>query len=121
AGIPWEGNYSSWLDQKKKRLEGEEKAESAPQRTLARELEWVRASPRARHAKSTARLAAYEELLAEETQKRDEVVEISIPPGPRLGDVVVKAEKLRKGYDDNPLIHHLTFHLPRGVLLAVIG
>src|SRR6185503_3895541 len=101
AGIPWEGNYSSWLEQKRKRLEAEEKAESARQRTLARELEWVRASPRARQAKSKARLAAYDQLLAEEQQKRDEVVEISIPPGPRLGDVVVKAEHLKKGYGDN--------------------
>jgi ATP-binding cassette ChvD family protein len=121
AGIPWEGNYSSWLDQKKKRLEGEEKAESARQRTLARELEWVRASPRARQAKSKARLAAYEELLAEETQKREEAIEISIPPGPRLGDVVVKAEKLSKGYGDNLLIDNLTFNLPRGGIVGVIG
>src|SRR5262245_60346127 len=121
AGIPWEGNYSSWLDQKKKRLEGEEKAESARQRTLARELEWVRASPRARQAKSKARLAAYEELLAEETQKREEAIEISIPPGPRLGDVVVKAEKLTKGYGDNLLIDNLTFNLPRGGIVGVIG
>ncbi len=121
AGIPWEGNYSSWLDQKKKRLEGEEKAESARQRTLARELEWVRASPRARQAKSKARLAAYEELLAEETQKREESVEMSIPPGPRLGDVVVKADKLRKGYGDNLLIDDLTFNLPRGGIVGVIG
>jgi len=121
AGIPWEGNYSSWLDQKKKRLEGEEKAESARQRTLARELEWVRASPRARQAKSKARLAAYEELLADETQKREESIEISIPPGPRLGDVVVKADKLRKGYGDNLLIDDLTFNLPRGGIVGVIG
>ena len=91
-GIPWQGNYSSWLDQKKKRLEGEEKAESARQRTLARELEWVRASPRARQAKSKARVAAYEQLLEEETQKREETVEIAIPPGPRLGELVIKAE-----------------------------
>jgi energy-dependent translational throttle protein EttA len=121
AGIPWEGNYSSWLDQKRKRLEGEEKAESARQRTLARELEWVRASPRARQAKSKARLAAYEELLAEESQKREETVEISIPPGPRLGDVVVKAEKLRKAYGDQLLFDDLTFNLPRGGIVGVIG
>jgi sulfate-transporting ATPase len=121
AGIPWEGNYSSWLDQKRKRLEGEEKAESARQRTLARELEWVRASPRARQAKSKARLAAYEELLAEEQQKREDTIEISIPPGPRLGDVVVKAEKLRKSYGDNLLIEDLTFNLPRGGIVGVIG
>jgi ATP-binding cassette ChvD family protein len=121
AGIPWEGNYSSWLEQKRKRLEGEEKAESARQRTLARELEWVRASPRARQAKSKARLAAYEELLSEEQQKRDEQIEISIPPGPRLGDVVVKAEHLRKAYGDNVLIEDLTFNLPRGGIVGVIG
>ena len=121
AGIPWEGNYSSWLEQKRKRLEGEEKAESARQRTLARELEWVRASPRARQAKSKARLAAYEEMLADESQKRDETVEISIPPGPRLGDVVVKADKLRKGYGDNLLIDDLTFNLPRGGIVGIIG
>jgi sulfate-transporting ATPase len=121
AGIPWEGNYSSWLDQKRKRLEGEEKAESARQRTLARELEWVRASPRARQAKSKARLAAYEELLAEEQSKREDTIEISIPPGPRLGDVVVKAEHLRKSYGDNLLIEDLTFNLPRGGIVGVIG
>jgi ATP-binding cassette ChvD family protein len=121
AGIPWEGNYSSWLDQKRKRLEAEEKAESARQRTLARELEWVRASPRARQAKSKARVAAYEELLAEEQQKREESVEISIPPGPRLGEVVVKAEHLRKAYGDNVLVEDLTFNLPRGGIVGVIG
>ncbi len=120
-GIPWQGNYSSWLDQKRKRLESEEKAESARQRTLARELEWVRASPRARQAKSKARLAAYEELLAEESQKREETVEISIPPGPRLGDLVVKAESLCKGYGDRELIENLTFNLPRGGIVGVIG
>jgi energy-dependent translational throttle protein EttA len=121
AGIPWEGNYSSWLDQKRKRLEGEEKAESARQRTLARELEWVQASPRARQAKSKARLAAYEQMLSEETQKRDEAVEISIPPGPRLGDLVVKAEALSKAFGDRLLIENLTFQLPRGGIVGVIG
>src|SRR5579871_731885 len=121
AGIPWEGNYSSWLDQKRKRLEAEEKTESARQRTLARELEWVRASPRARQAKSKARLAAYEQMLAEEQQKRDETIEIGIPPGPRLGDVVVKAEHLRKAFGDNVLIEDLNFNLPRGGIVGVIG
>ena len=121
AGIPWEGNYSSWLDQKRKRLESEEKSESARQRTLARELEWVRASPRARQAKSKARLAAYEELLAEEQQKREDTIEIAIPPGPRLGDVVVKAEHLRKAYGDKVLIEDLNFNLPRGGIVGVIG
>jgi sulfate-transporting ATPase len=120
-GIPWQGNYSSWLEQKRKRLESEEKAESARQRTLARELEWVRASPRARQAKSKARLAAYEQLLAEETAKREDNIEISIPPGPRLGDVVVKAENLCKGYGDRMLIENLNFNLPRGGIVGVIG
>jgi len=120
-GIPWQGNYSSWLDQKRKRLQSEEKAESARQRTLARELEWVRASPRARQAKSKARLAAYEEMLAEESQKREDTIEISIPPGPRLGDVVVKAEALCKGYGDRELIENFSFNLPRGGIVGVIG
>jgi sulfate-transporting ATPase len=120
-GIPWQGNYSSWLDQKRKRLAAEETAESARQRTLARELEWVRASPRARQAKSKARLAAYEQMLAEESQEREETVEISIPPGPRLGDVVVKAEKLCKGYGDRMLIENLTFNLPRGGIVGIVG
>ena len=120
-GIPWEGNYSSWLDQKRKRLAGEEKAESARQRTLARELEWVRASPRARQAKSKARLAAYEEMLAEESQKREDNIEITIPPGPRLGDLVVKSEKLCKGYGDRELIENLDFNLPRGGIVGIVG
>jgi len=121
AGIPWQGNYSSWLDQKQKRLAQEEKAESSRQRTLARELEWVRASPRARQAKSKARLAAYDQLLAEEQNKREDVVEISIPPGPRLGDLVLKAEHLSKSYGDRVLIEDLTFNLPRGGIVGVIG
>jgi sulfate-transporting ATPase len=121
AGIPWEGNYTSWLEQKRKRLESEEKSESARQRTLARELEWVRASPRARQAKSKARLAAYDELLAEEQQKREDTIEIAIPPGPRLGDLVVKAEGLRKAYGDKVLVDGLTFNLPRGGIVGIIG
>jgi sulfate-transporting ATPase len=121
AGIPWEGNYSSWLEQKRKRLESEEKAESARQRTLANELEWVRASPRARQAKSKARLASYEEMLAQKTQKREEAIEISIPPGPRLGEVVIKAEGLKKSYGENLLFDNLSFNLPRGGIVGVIG
>ncbi|HEY4185577.1 MAG TPA: energy-dependent translational throttle protein EttA [Polyangia bacterium] len=121
AGIPWEGNYSSWLDQKRKRLESEEKAESARQRTLARELEWVQASPRARQAKSKARLAAYDQMVADETQKRDDNVEIAIPPGPRLGDLVVKAEGLTKSFGERLLIENLSFNLPRGGIVGVIG
>ncbi len=121
AGIPWQGNYSSWLEQKRKRLEAEEKAESARQRTLAHELEWVQASPRARQAKSKARLAAYEQMLNEETQKREDTVEISIPPGPRLGELVLKAENLKKAYGDNVLIENLSFNLPRGGIVGIIG
>jgi ATP-binding cassette ChvD family protein len=121
AGIPWQGNYSSWLEQKRKRLEMEEKAESARQRTLAHELEWVQASPRARQAKSKARLAAYEQLLNEESQKREAEVEISIPPGPRLGELVIKADHLKKGYGDNVLIEDLSFNLPRGGIVGIIG
>jgi sulfate-transporting ATPase len=121
AGIPWEGNYSSWLDQKKQRLAQEEKQESARQRTLEHELEWVRMSPRARQAKSKARLQAYETLLAEGGAEREGAAEIIIPPGPRLGDVVVQAEHLSKGYGDRLLIDDLTFSLPRGGIVGVIG
>src|SRR2546425_12333967 len=120
-GIPYEGNYSSWLDQKRKRLAVEEKQESARQRTLAREAEWVRASPRARQAKSKARLEAYERLLAEEPERRERDLEISIPPGPRLGDIVITALNLRKGYGDRLLFDDLTFKLPRGGIVGVIG
>jgi len=121
AGIPWEGNYTSWLEQKKERLAVEEKQESARQRTLERELEWVRLAPRARHAKSQARLAAYETLLAEGGVEREGKAEIVIPNGPRLGDVVVQTEALSKGYGDTLLIDALTFSLPRGGLVGVIG
>jgi sulfate-transporting ATPase len=120
-GIPWQGNYSSWLDQKKKRLASEEKAESARQRTLERELEWVRASPRARQAKSKARLAAYEQMVNEETQKREDTIEITIPPGPRLGDLVIKAEHIKKAYGENVLVEDLSFNLPRGGIVGIIG
>jgi ATP-binding cassette ChvD family protein len=121
AGIPWEGNYSSWLEQKQKRLAVEEKQESARQRALARELEWVRSSPKARHAKSKARLTAYEEMLQKSQEARIEVAEISIPPAPRLGDNVVIAEKLGKGYGERLLIEDLNFRLPRGGIVGVIG
>jgi ATP-binding cassette ChvD family protein len=120
-GIPWEGNYSSWLDQKQERLKLEEKAESKRQQTLNRELEWIRLSPRARQAKGKARLNAYEELLREETAQKVETAEIYIPPGPRLGDVVVEARGVRKGYGDNVLMDDLTFTLPRGGIVGVIG
>jgi ATP-binding cassette ChvD family protein len=121
AGIPWEGNYSSWLAQKEQRLATEEKQESARRRTLARELEWVQMAPRARQAKSKARLGAYEALLGVEGEKRREAVEIPIPPGPRLGHLVVEASNLRKGYGDNLLIYDLSFTLPPGGIVGVIG
>ncbi len=121
AGIPWEGNYSSWLDQKKQRLAVEEKQETARQRTLERELEWVRMSPRARQAKSKSRLQAYEEMLAEGGRDREGQAEIIIPAGPRLGDVVVQVERLVKGYGDRLLIEDLSFSLPRGGIVGVIG
>jgi ATP-binding cassette ChvD family protein len=121
AGIPWEGNYSSWLDQKKQRLAIEEKQETARQRTLERELEWVRMSPRARQAKSKSRLQAYEEMLAEGGRDREGQAEIIIPTPPRLGDLVVQAEHLAKGYGDRLLIEDLTFSLPRGGIVGVIG
>jgi energy-dependent translational throttle protein EttA len=121
AGIPWKGNYSSWLEQKKQRLANEEKQESARQRTLERELDWVRMAPRARQAKSKARLKAYETLLAEGGGKRADDLEISIPPGPRLGNLVVEAKGLRKGYGDRLLIDDLSFALPPGGIVGVIG
>src|SRR6058998_2978643 len=120
-GIPWQGNYSSWLDQKRTRLSQEEKAASARQRTLERELEWVRLAPRARQAKSKARLGAYEKLLAQESEKLPETVEIYVPPGPRLGGVVVEANHLRKGYGELLLIDGLSFKLPPGGIVGVIG
>jgi len=121
AGIPWEGNYSSWLDQKQQRLAQEAKQESARQRVLQRELEWVRMSPRARQAKGKARLAAYEEMASKEIVSRDETSDIVIPPGPRLGDIVVVAENVRKGYGDNVLMEDLNMRLPRGGIVGVIG
>jgi energy-dependent translational throttle protein EttA len=120
-GIPWEGNYSSWLEQKQERLRIEEKTESKRQRTLARELEWVRMSPRARQAKGKARLQAYEEMLAQDVEKRQETAEIVIPPGPRLGDLVVQAKDLKKGFGDRLLFEGMDFALPRGGIVGVIG
>jgi energy-dependent translational throttle protein EttA len=120
-GIPFQGNYSSWLEQKQERLAMEEKTESARRRTLARELEWVRASPRARHAKAKARLGAYERLLAEEQNVKLDKVEIHIPPGPRLGDVVIDAEGVQKGFGDRLLVEDLTFSLPPAGIVGVVG
>jgi energy-dependent translational throttle protein EttA len=120
-GIPFQGNYSSWLEQKQERLAHEEKKESARRRTLARELEWVRSSPRARHAKAKARLGAYERLLAEEQNVKLDGVEIHIPPGPRLGDVVIEADNVRKGFGDRLLVDDLTFSLPPAGIVGVVG
>src|SRR5437899_5850398 len=120
-GIPWEGNYSSWLEQKRQRLEQEEKTDLARQRTLARELEWVQMAPRARQAKSKARLQAYDAMLNESFDKRASALEIAIPPGPRLGDVVVEADDVRKAYGDRVLVEGLSFKLPRGGIVGVIG
>ncbi|OFW15802.1 MAG: energy-dependent translational throttle protein EttA [Acidobacteria bacterium RIFCSPLOWO2_02_FULL_67_21] len=121
SGIPWKGNYSSWLEQKQQRLAQEEKSESKRQKTLERELEWIRMSPRARQSKGKARLNAYEQLLNEDTAQKIEQVEIYIPPGPRLGDTVVEARGIRKAYGDLLLIDDLTFTLPRGGIVGVIG
>ena len=120
-GIPFQGNYTSWLEQKEARLAVEEKRNAARRRTLQRELEWVRMSPTARHAKSKARLTAYEKLFAEEQAKRLDTVEIHIPSGPRLGDVVVRAEHVQKGFGDRLLVEDLTFDLPPGGIVGVIG
>ncbi|WP_045225607.1 energy-dependent translational throttle protein EttA [Methyloterricola oryzae] len=120
-GIPWEGNYSSWLEQKEKRLEIEEKQESARQKAMKAELEWVRSNPKGRHAKSKARLSRFEELSSKETQARNETKEIYIPPGPRLGDVVLEAEGIRKGFSDRLLIEDLSFRLPPGGIVGIIG
>ena len=120
-GIPWEGNYSSWLDQKKLRLQQEEKSETQRQKTLERELEWIRMSPKGRHAKGKARINAYETLLNNETVKRAEDLEIYIPPGPRLGQVVIEAQGLKKAYGDRLLFDDLNFRLPPGGIVGVIG
>ncbi|MEE8426856.1 MAG: energy-dependent translational throttle protein EttA [Woeseiaceae bacterium] len=120
-GIPWEGNYSSWLEQKERRLSNEEASEKARQKAIRAELEWVRSNPRARQAKSKARLRQFEELSSPAYQKRNETNEIYIPPGPRLGDVVVEADNLRKGYGDKLLIDGLSFMLPPGGIVGVIG
>lgn len=120
-GIPWQGNYSSWLEQKRTRLQQEEKSESERQKTLQRELEWIRMSPKGRHAKSKARINAYENLLSQETEKRGQELEIFIPPGPRLGKVVIETEHLSKGYNDRLLIDNFTFAIPPGAIVGIIG
>ena len=120
-GIPWKGNYSSWLEQKQERLRREEKADEKRIRTLERELEWIHMSPRARQAKGKARVSAYDQLLSQETERRREEMQIYIPPGPRLGDVVIGFDGVRKGYDDRLLFDDLSFDMPPGAIVGVIG
>jgi sulfate-transporting ATPase len=121
AGIPYQGNYSGWLEQKQKRLEQEGKAEDSRVKSLSRELEWVRSAPKARQSKSKARLSAYEKLLEQDKEARNETTKISIPAGPRLGDIVIEADKLEKGFGDKLLIEDLSFRLPPGGIVGVIG
>ncbi len=120
-GIPWKGNYSSWLEQKRTRLQQEEKSESDRQKTLQRELEWIRMSPKGRHAKSKARISSYEAMLNQDTEKKSRELEIYMPPGPRLGDVVINAEDVSKAYGNNILVAGMTFSLPPGGIVGVIG
>ena len=120
-GIPWEGNYSSWLEQKEKRLEQEEKQENARIKAMKSELEWVRSNPKGRHAKSKARLSRFEELAKQDYEKRNQTNELFIPPGPRLGDLVIEVNHLQKGFGDRLLIEDLSFNLPRGGIVGVIG
>jgi len=120
-GIPWEGNYSSWLEQKEQRLEIEEKQENARIKAMKAELEWVRSNPKGRHAKSKARLGRYEELATQDYQRRNETQELFIPPGPRLGDLVIEATDISKGFGDRLLVEHMSFNLPRGGIVGVIG
>ena len=120
-GIPWQGNYTSWLEQKQDRLAKEEKQESSRRKTLARELEWVRMAPRARVAKNRARLARYEQLASQDADRRDEAIVLQIPPGPHLGDLVVSAEGVRKGYGDRLLVEDMTFRLPPGGIVGIVG
>ena len=120
-GIPWHGNYSSWLDQKKMQLQKEEKGESERQKTLARELDWIRMSPRARQAKSKARIRSYEELYNQQSEKGMQDLEIYIPPGPRLGNLVIEADHVTKGYDNRILVDEMTFQIPAGAVVGIIG
>ena len=120
-GIPWKGNYSSWLEQKQNRLANEEKQESDRQKTLQRELEWIRMSPKGRHAKSQARISAYEDMVAQESEKHARELEIYLPPGPRLGDIVIEADNVAKAYGDRLLVEDMTFRLPRGGIVGIIG
>ena len=121
AGIPWKGNYSSWLEQKQDRLRQEDKTEGQRQKTLERELEWIRMSPKGRHAKSQARISSYEKLMAQESEKQEKELELFIPPGPRLGNIVIEAEGVSKAYGDKLLVENMTFRLPPGGIVGVIG
>jgi sulfate-transporting ATPase len=121
VGIPWKGNYSSWLEQKEKRLEQQEKKETERRRTLQRELEWIRMSPKGRRSKSKARISSYEKLMSEETERMARELEIFIPPGPRLGKVVISAENVQKCFDDRILVDNMNFDLPAGGIVGVIG
>jgi ATP-binding cassette ChvD family protein len=120
-GIPWKGNYSSWLEQKQIRLKNEEKTESKRQRTLQRELEWIRMSPKGRHAKAKARINAYDALVNQETEEREKELEIFVPPGPRLGDIVIESEGVSKAYGDRLLVEDLSFSIPPGAIVGVVG
>jgi energy-dependent translational throttle protein EttA len=120
-GIPWKGNYSSWLEQKRERLRREEKSEGSRQKTLQRELEWIRMSPKGRHAKSQARINAYDKLLSQEVERSEKELELYIPPGPRLGDMVIEAENVSKSYGDSLLVENMNFRLPPGGIVGVIG
>ena len=120
-GIPWKGNYTSWLEQKQNRLQQEEKQETERQKTLQRELEWIRMTPKGRHAKSKARINSYESLLEQQSENRIKDLEIYIPPGPRLGNLVIEADKVAKAYSDNILVEGMTFYLPRGGIVGIIG
>ena len=120
-GIPWKGNYTSWLEQKQNRLQQEEKQETERQKTLQRELEWIRMTPKGRHAKSKARINSYESLLEQQSENRIKDLEIYIPPGPRLGNLVIEADKVTKAYSDNILVEGMTFSLPRGGIVGIIG
>jgi sulfate-transporting ATPase len=121
VGIPWKGNYSSWLEQKEKRLQNEEKQESKRSKTLQRELEWIRMSPKGRHAKSKARIDSYEEMLKKGSEKLEKEIELFVPPGPRLGNMVIEAENVAKGYDDKLLVENMSFKLPPGGIVGIIG
>jgi ATP-binding cassette ChvD family protein len=121
AGIPWKGNYSSWLEQKQDRLRLEDKSEGQRQKTLERELEWIRMSPKGRHAKSQARISSYEKLLGQESEKQEKELELFIPPGPRLGNIVIEAEGVSKAYGDKLLVENMTFRLPPGGIVGIIG